>query len=171
MKYPILAAGQRLTALTLQQMTDDYTIKAANTARASTITTSPDPELSAIALTVGTFFIEFNGLMTGVGGASVGGFQNVWTFTGVATGQRSTMGMGFGSTTGNTGTIMRTSGASIASTGQTYGVGANTTAMRETAIVTVTTAGNLSIDWAQGASNATATTLLAGSYLKYKQIG
>lgn len=169
-RYPSLFAGQKLTAALLQSMIEDWTIKAGTSTRTSTVTVTPDAELTAIALPLGTHYVEFRGLMAGAVGAATGGFQCVWNFTGTASGFRTTLGMAAGSATASTGTIMRTSSANLTSTGQTYGTYTGQLHIIETAIVTVSVAGNLSIDWAQGVSNATATTLAPGSYVKWKQV-
>lgn len=169
-KFPSLFAGSKLTASVMQSMIDDYTVKASTSTRTSTATVTPDAELQGIALPLGTHYVEFSGVMTGAAGAFTGGFQCVWNFTGTASGFRTTLGMSAGSATSSTNTTMRISSANLNSTGQTYGTFTGNLHLRETAIVTVSVAGNLSIDWAQGASNATSTQLLPGSYVKWKQI-
>jgi hypothetical protein len=170
-EYPEWYAGNRITAGRLREMLPSYTVKAGTTSRASTTAQTADPELSGIALAAGMFEIKVRYIATGVGSASAGGLATSWGFTGTATGNRNgPSGPGFTSTNSGAAENLRSNSASMGLSTQFYYLATTSTSIVEEGLVTVTVAGNFSVNWAQAASNATATNLLAGSYVKIKQI-
>lgn len=169
-KYPVFYAGQRLTAALLAETIPDITIKTATTSRTSTTVQTADPELSGIALGVGIWEVKVRYIATGVGSASAGGLATSWGFTGTATGVRNPVGPGFTSTNSGAAENLRANGASMGLSTQFYYTATTSTSIMEEGLVTVSVAGNLSVNWAQAASNATATNLLAGSWVSVRQV-
>ena len=170
MEYPDWRAGNRITAARLRSMVPSYTTKGSTTARPSTTAQTADPELSGITLDVGTYEVKVRYIATGVGSASAGGLATSWGFTGTATGNRNPTGPGFTSTNSGAAENLRTNSASMGLASQFYYVATTSTSIVEEGLITVTVSGDFSVNWAQAASNATPTNLLAGSYVKIKQV-
>lgn len=168
--YPVFYSGQRLTALLLTDSLPNYVVKPGTTSRTSTTAQTADPDLAGIALEVGTYEVKVRYIATGVGSASAGGLATSWGFTGTASAVRGSTGPGFSSTNSGAAENLRTNGASMGLTTQFYFVATTSTTIFEEGIVTVSVAGDFSVNWAQAASNATSTSLLSGSYVKYKRI-
>jgi hypothetical protein len=151
-----------------------YVVKANATARTSTITLAADSGtgqvLAGIPLEVGTYEIELVALFTTA--ATAAGFQTRWAFSGTVNGTssyRACVGPADPATSiqanslGNFVTVQLTGQSanyfrdSAAAYGSVREIAAN---------VVVTVAGNLSLNWAQAVSNASATTLREGSYFR-----
>jgi hypothetical protein len=170
MPYPDILAGAEVTADDYAAMVPTYVIKETTTSRSSTVAHAPDLELDGIALAVGTYEIKVRYIATGVGSASAGGLSTLWGFTGTATANRNATGPGFTSTNSGTAETLRSNSASMGLTSQNYYVATTSTAILEEGLVIVTVAGDFSVDWAQGASNATSTNLLPGTYVKITRV-
>lgn len=172
--HPVFYAGQRLTAALLDQSLWDVTVKPGATSKANN-TLADDPDLAGIALPVGTHEIEaqYNFQLASTPASSVAvGLKIAWTFSGTATGTRN--GMGISSTNASTdtsATMMKIIGGAI-TTSQAYGINATFfQPVREWARVTVSVAGNLTVQWAQNVTAAgNSLTLGAGSYIKWRQV-
>lgn len=161
---------QRVTADVLNATTPVVIQKAASSPSVvSSTTLVNDGELVNIALGIGMWDIQFMIYATSASGS---GMSTAWTFSGTASGFRSCMGPAAAATTGPTTTLGRFSihgfGTTVA-----YGVASTSTFSRieERSMFTVTAAGNLSFQYAQSTSSATATQIQAGSYVTYRQIG
>lgn len=170
--------GQRLTADLLNANVYDFFpvsySKAGPTARTSTTTYADDPELQGIPLSVGTWEIEFTGFWT----CSTTNTQRIktqWGFTGTWTPTfRSCIGAGSTNVT-SPGAIETATFSAYVTDSQDAIYSQNSGAVygtfRELARnVAVSTAGNLSLKWAQFASSANATTLQATSGFTVRKI-
>jgi hypothetical protein len=128
-------------------------------------TTLQDDDDITWALTVGSWRIELFALVSGVVGGDV---KIGWTWSGTDAGNacRACIGPGVSSTDVTDGTT-KSSGHGLTS-GVVYGTSATGNAyVHEDISLTVTVAGTLQLQWAQGTSSASATTFLTGtkSYL------
>lgn len=170
---PGFAVFQRVTADLLNATTPTLIQKATSLpAVVSSTTLVNDSELAGIALGIGVWDVQFMIYATADTSTTLGDIKTAWTFSGTASGFRSCLGPAVGSVTQPTTTLMRTSihgfGTSV-----TYGINATGTFSRieERSMFTVTAAGNLNFQYAQDTSSTTATTVQAGSYMTYRQIG
>lgn len=169
--------GQRLTADLLNANVYDFFpvsySKAAPTARLSTTTYADDPELQGIPLSVGTWEIEFTGFWTQA--STTPKIKTQWGFTGTWVSTfRACTGAGSAQIGGPETVSDSTFRAYVTdtqdaiysqSTSVAYGV------FRELARnVTVTTAGNLSLKWAQNVSTASNVTLQSTSGFTVRKI-
>lgn len=170
MPFPEILAGEEILADDLALMVPTYVVKTSTTSRSSTVVQSADPELDGIPLAVGMYEIKVRYIATGVGSASAGGLATSWTCTGTATGNRNATGPGFTSTNSGAAETLRTNSASMGLGSQYYYLAATSTSIVEEGIVTVTVAGDFSVDWGQAASHATSTNLLPGSYVKITRL-
>lgn len=153
------AAGQRLTAGGLRAALGLSASKGADTARASTVTLTADPDLtvavSANAVYVVKFSLLYKGAATGTGDFKFGfAVPPGATFAGGFLGIANPLGVTVGPVTAS-------------STLVSYGNGTANPLWCEVnaTLVTSGTAGSLTLTWAQNTSIATATTLMAGSSL------
>jgi hypothetical protein len=136
--------------------------KANLTARASTVTYANDPDLVLIPLEVGTFEIELVMFFT-LTTVNTQKIKTRWSFTGSWDNSlRACAGPGLANVGAPSAVTEVQSGAYRAddqdaiydiALGGSYGM------VREKATITVTTAGNLALSWAQSVSNAGATTV------------
>lgn len=172
-RYPNTDVGEEGTADLLTAMLDDITVKAGSLGRPSTTTAANDDELVNIAMTPGTWYIECLYYVTGetAGGSD---FKVQWAFTGTTTGTpiRSIEGPVSSSTAAANAITTTVASRVNYTTANTYGLGGTLSFVIHeycTSFV-VATAGNFSVQWAQGTSHATATTLQAGSMVKMRQI-
>lgn len=143
--------------------------KSADTARSSTVTATPDPHLSVAVQANATYMIEgyiiYNANTTGDFGMQFG------TPAG-ATGNWNAIAWGRGATAsiGTDGFTVRTNDNTI-NQNRTYG-GDTTdiTAHVRGLVITSGTAGNVTVDWAQAASDPGATTLRTNSHIMLTRV-
>lgn len=167
--YP---AGHKLTAaelaaiITAVQGLSTTVVKTADESVTSSIVLQDDNELLFTAAANATYevwaFLHYIGVNAGgilkIGWAGPASATFDWTASGLATGAIAT--------TGN----LDASYLSLAST-ITLGGGANDVVARPSGLlVTSATSGTFKLQWAQGTSSATATTVKAGSFLAYRRI-
>lgn len=143
--------------------------KTADTARASTITATADPHLVCAMQANATYTIDayiiYNANTAGDFGMQFGtpaGATGNWNAI--------AWGRGAGASVGVDGFTVRTNDNTI-NQNRTYG-GDTTdiTAHVKGIVITAGTAGNLTVDWAQAASDAGATTLRTNSYLRIVRV-
>lgn len=170
-QYPTILAGQRITSSLLNSMLWVEVWKTANTDRQSTTTFADDPDLTVTLDANATYRVE---MFLHFAALDVARFKTSWTVPSGATGNRSAVGP-------DQGTIL--SGTSSGGQGR-WGVHAFTTSCtygtrdsatnqcfaQEEATVVTSSAGTLALQWAQATSNATATRLAAGSYMRVRRI-
>lgn len=179
-RYPQLFAGQRLTASLLNSMVPIVVTKAATNSITSNATLTLDPELSGIALSVGTWSIEVILLASAASNsATIGNLKVAWSFSGALANSpvRITSGPADTNTAipGRATPINVASNGSLAS-GQAYGLAVSSSAAyaritEECYEFQVSSAGNFGILVAQNTSAAVATNVRTGSTLILRQVG
>lgn len=171
-RYPLLTAGQRLTAAVLSELIPDKIVKAASTDRAATTTLADDPELQGLTLAAGTYEIHVLLLATSL--SSAPDIKTTWEFTGTWTVPvRALNGPGTTATGGATANTEWRADGQAANSAAAYALAATSdySVIREEAHdVVVTVAGDLSVQWAQQTSDGTATSVKPGSYLSARRI-
>lgn len=166
-KYPAIYAGQRATADLLNSMLTDVAVKTSSTSRASTTTISADPELSLSVEASAEYIFECYWRVSGVAAGGIDIQVSVPTGTTGSyspaarlaadqsdSGTRSSTRVSF-----NVETEYATPSTSAAQILQGYG-----------RVIVGSTAGTLSIDWAQNASNVTATVFESDSWIRLTRI-
>lgn len=167
-RYPVLYAGQRLTAPLLSSIIPDRIWKVTNEDRASTTTLAADSDLTTTLEANASYHVLFYIHYAAV---SAAGFQTDWTVPSGATAGRSALGAG--STQVSSDNVPGRFGVHTYSTATEYGDRASATNQMiaiEEAVVFTTSAGTLALRWAQATSNATATRVGAGSYMEIKRL-
>lgn len=173
-KYPAWAVGTDVSATNLALMIPDITVKASATPRISTSTLANDPELLNIALGIGTHWVKLM-LFWCTDTSATPDIKTRWVFT---TGTwnnplRKRFGPGSGNTAAPNAVTPLQCGPTAAGSDAIYGTASGTTfynAEEESYNVVVTVAGTLSLQWAQNTSDATNTTVQAGSTFITRQI-
>lgn len=172
------AVGQRLTAAALQDAFDFITpvvyTKPAVESRNTTTTYTDDDDLQGIPLGVGVYDIELVGFFT-LTTTNTQKIKTRWVFSGTWNNPvRSCISTGSGNTAASDAASTSTMhGYNADNQDAIYDVaaGAGYTTFREIALnVTVTAAGNLSMQWAQSASSGNNTNLQAGTSFKVRRI-
>lgn len=179
--YPQPAGGQRLTASLLRSMLPQTVRKTADTSRSATTSRTADPHLAfdAVASAVYTFFgwIKYDGdnaadisLQLTVPSGALGEVMPLGTGNTVVS---STSGPALTTNTASSqGYMVRTETLDV-NTARTYGALSTSTQLGILFTGTVrmsTTAGTVSVDWAQAASSATATTVYTDGWLQFQRI-
>lgn len=173
MKYPAFYSGQRLTALLLDAMQWDKTVKTLATPKTNN-TLANDPELSGVALGVGQWDIRML-IFASTSGSNVPDIKTQWSFTGTWNSPlRMVQGPGITNVGGSDALTPIKFRATATNADSPYGLADSTayTAIQEycsTAVVTV--AGNLALNWAQNTTTGgTPTNVQPGSYIEVRQI-
>ena len=174
-RYPVIYAGQRLTGTLISSIIPDIITKNTTLTRASTTTLTDDPDLvaslEASAFYHVIFYIHYAAL-------DVSQLQTAWTVPASASGVRSASGAAWTLAGGAATAAAADGGYSRA------GVHGYTTAVRygtrnsasnqcvavEESFVSTSSAGTLALQWAQGVSNASPTSLSAGSSLHVRRL-
>lgn len=168
--YPQLVAGQRITADLLTSMQPVNLWKAGTTNRSATTTLVDDPDLTVplVANAVYRVVVYLHYAAT-----NTAAFKTQWTVPSGATGNRSAVGPDQGVTLGSSSGGQGRFGVHAFNTAVIYGTRNSTTlqcvALEEGTIFT-TSAGTLAIQWAQGTSDASVTSLSAGSSLHLQRL-
>lgn len=173
-KFPVLFAGQRFTATLAGQMEPDYYVKNSNTSRASTTTATDDPDLIIPVLAGEVCLCEFYVKYLSPAITTPPLLKSQW---GLPTGTSANRNVqGAGSTSNDSGGDNMTThwGVHGNTTGESYGWRSTTGAslwLYEWSVVTVgATAGNVSFQWAQSASNTNAVQVTAGSFARHTRL-
>lgn len=174
--YPTLLAGQRLTASLLRSMQVQSLRKTADTSRSATTTLTADPHLQMDVVAGGVYtvwgWLKYDALAAAdivVGFSFPTGTLGEWT--GIGGGITVTSATGGGGTQQDAvstwGYNVRLETTDLVNTRNYGGLGVgNTLTVQVNATFRIgATAGTLALTWAQGASNATATTLYTDSWL------
>lgn len=169
-QYPNLSIGG-FTAATIQAFAPDIYVKQTNgPSRTSTTTQTNDAELAGIALAIGTYKVDV--LLFAVG--TTGDLSTSWGFTGTMSGIRRCYGPGPATELqSRTDAPMQLTGFQLASV-CSYGLNDATTpaVIQESSYnVNVTVAGSFAVRWSQQTSDATATSIQAGSAVEIRRIG
>ncbi|HEX2656703.1 MAG TPA: hypothetical protein VHU40_00460 [Polyangia bacterium] len=168
-QYPVITGGQRIASTLLKGMFWHEMWKTANLDRASTTTLADDPDLTVSLDASATYRVEMYLHYAAIDAAK---FQTAWTVPSGATGNRTAVGAGSAATDATAATTSRF-GVHGFATAITYGTRSSATNQclaSEAATVFTSSAGTLALQWAQASSNATATRLGAGSYMRVRRI-
>jgi hypothetical protein len=167
-KYPLLFAGQRLTAGLLAKAQTDNVIKTSDTSRTNA-TFAADPDLQISLEGSATYYIEILLVITAAPSYDI---KTQWTLPTGASGNRRVEGPASGATDANADNIDTRWGVHGGTTPINYGArgsaGSPTVVgsqfhVRETGVIVTTDPGVLTLDWAQNFSNAAATTVYTRS--------
>jgi hypothetical protein len=152
---------------------DRFAYKTADESLTSSTTLQDDDHL-LVPLAVGTYVVQ---AAYRVSGAAAGDVKIGWAFSGTATGYREGVGPSVATADVLAAAVAQPVRAATAGTGSDfatavpYGVdGTNYSAVLESAVMVVTVAGTLKVQWAQNASSATATIVRQGSSLWARRV-
>lgn len=167
--YPAIAAGQRITGSLLTSMLPNVVLKQADEPLVSTTALQNDDELFAAVAANATYILDghlaYSGeIFTAPGPADL---KVDWTVPTGAVMRWSRVA--YPSNAANSVDSVETDNSTIRVLG-TYGSTTTVTAGVRGRIITGSTAGTLQLRWAQNASNATATTMKAGSWIRLVRI-
>jgi hypothetical protein len=163
-RYPTVYAGQRITGTLLQSMLPEFVHKVTSEDRAATTTLTADSDLQIALEANAVYHVE---MYIHYAAASAAGFKTDWSVPSGATGNR--WSLGAGSTQVSSDNVSGRWGVHTFVTACEYGDRASATnqlGALEQAVVTTTNAGTLALRWAQATSDATATRVAAGSYMR-----
>ncbi|MBA4865905.1 hypothetical protein H1V43_32090 [Streptomyces sp. PSKA54] len=165
-KYPSTPAGSRITGNLLQSMLPDIVYKNTNEDRSSTTTLTADSELTVALEANSVYLID---MQIHYATMSVAGFKTDWSVPSGTTGNRSALGAGSNGVNSTADNIDGRFGVHNYPTVVIYGDRDSSTAqlvaIERSILTTSTTAGNLTLRWAQETSNAAATRVGAGSFI------
>jgi len=172
--WPQIAAGQRITTALLSGLTYNYAIKESSQTVTSSITPVNDTDLF-FPIEAGAQY-EFDAILRW-SGLQVAGLRTAWTAPTGTSFNRLLGGPGSSNaiqTDANTTEMRWVIHGHSTQAGMTNP--RNSTALHvwslETAILTAgSTAGNVQLQWAQLATNATGTVMQPSSYIRYRRIG
>lgn len=170
--YPAIAAGDDITADLLSSMLPRMIVKPAATARISTGTVTDDPDLSMQVEANAVYIVEFHIYYASIDAAKI---KTQWTVPAGVTGNRAVQGPGSTANQANMDNVSMRSGVHLYNTAVTYGTrdsAVNQAFFYEESMLTTSGAGGtLALQWAQGASTATNTTVANGSWMRVTRVG
>lgn len=172
MTYPVPAVGTRLTADFLTSMLEITVRKAGSTSRASTTVVTADPELLLAVEANAIYSVKIGIMYTALTAVSNGGIS--LTLTGPVGATGDFVASGKDTTTVTAGNNFdQTLYVALTSNVKFGGIVGNaTTATSFDGTLSIgATSGSFTFTWAQAVSSATATVLLAGSFMQIKRIG
>lgn len=174
-KFPAWLVGKDVSATNLDAGIPNIVVKASANTMTSTTTLTNDSELSGISLAVGTWEIYMKLFANGVTG---GRLKTAWAFTGTLsnTPVRSISGPGSANAAGPLAVTPSIIAGLAYNTATDYGLNTLTNPPyylieEECEQFVVSVAGNFSLQAAQTASSASATTIWPQSWVKLRQIG
>lgn len=170
-RYPALYAGQRFTAEVASSMLPLFAAKSGSTDRTSTTAVTADPELQVELEASAEYEFSF---MLRIGGNQTGRIDIQMTTPAGATGSYSCTRL-VSTATADSGdaTEVRSStriSYNVETTFSPISTSAHQVLIGTGRVITSSTAGTFSIDWAQNVSNATATTMHSDSFIKFTRI-
>jgi hypothetical protein len=172
-KYPNWAVGLDVSAANLALGIPNIVTKSAAQSRSGTATLADDSELVNISLAVGTHWVRLL-LLAYADTSATPDIKTAWTFSGTWNNPgRARVGPGGGNTASPSAITPLLMGVTAAGTSGNYGFASGTTPYvitEESFNVVVTVAGNLALQWAQNTSDASNTTVAAGSTFITRQI-
>lgn len=159
--FPTFYAGQKLTAALMASTQPQSVVKTADESVTSSTTLQDDNHLFLVLEASATYIVEGGLYYDGVFNA--GNLKLTWSLPASATIYWSPNAPATGGAAAFASQAVTTGNLSIG----TYGTGGSkTTASISALVATAGTAGNMQLRWAQDASNATATTIYAKSWLR-----
>lgn len=166
-QYPVLYAGQRFTAAVAASMLPLDAAKTASTSRASTTTTSADPDLQITVAASAEYVLEAYIRYSGFNG---GDLKFRFTAPGTPNGSAGARTMELADTAAtDASSALRLPFNADKSIGCISTTTAQVIQFRGR-LITSSTAGTFSFDWAQDTSNATATIIEADSWMSLRRI-
>lgn len=169
--YPDVQVGDLVTADLLDSMQPVYVAKGSDEARTSTTTLADDAELIITLAASATYYVQME---VGCSADAAGDIKTAWNLSaGIdTTGGRRVEGPGSTSNDANSDNVTTRWGIHGFTTSITYGArtGAAGMHIRETAYVTTSTGGTITLQWAQATSSLTATTVSARSFIRAERI-
>ncbi|MFD5682205.1 hypothetical protein [Streptomyces bacillaris] len=170
-QYPLILPGLDISAELLNAMHPTFAFKPNHTDRASTTTFTADPDLVLPLAGSAVYRVE---AWLNYGAGSTGDFKTSWQVPSGATGNRGVLGPGSTASDGGADNITARFGVHNFGTTVNYNGVRNSTGNMafalETATIWTTSAGDISLLWAQNTSDATATRLGAGSYMTARRL-
>lgn len=174
MPFPVFKAGQRLKASQLRDMQSTYVIKAANESVASSTVLQDDDELKIALAASAQYHVRLK-VMFDTNASATPDIKTDWTIpTGATlTSLKWVLGPAAASATRDDTNVRQ--GAHGHSTVVAYGSGETTADLwiniEEEFIIDTVGAGTLQFRWAQQTSNATATEIRSGSFIRAERLG
>lgn len=162
-QYPVITAGQRVTADLLTSMLPNIMVKSVSEDRSSTTTLADDSELTVELEAGAVYLVEMHILYAA---QTVAGFRTAWTVPSGATGVRTSISAGSAQSQLNADNISGRWGVHNFTTATNHGERNDSTNLLwllERAVVTTSSAGTLALQWCQVTSNAAATRVAVGS--------
>lgn len=174
-KFPPWGVGTDVNAANLANDVPNIVVKASTNSIVSNVTLANDGELVNIALEIGTWEIDLEVLASSLAGAGLANVKTAWAFTGTLTGtpNRTCIGPAGSSVAAPTALTVIQMQAGAWNASNTYGLGSTAVnaVIKETCRnFVVATAGNFSIQFAQGTSAVTATIIAVGTNVKCRRI-
>jgi hypothetical protein len=146
--------------------------KAASTARASTVTLAADPDLSYAIPFAGTYRVELDLQWIAAVAGAAPGLQFELNFSGTLNGSAgNTLAVAGLYDNTNTTNAQSSITLNVPATGISLGMTVGQNTIRIAGTIQVTSAGTLSLQWAQNSSSANAVTLSQGSAMAVTQVG
>lgn len=171
-KYPVWFVGLSQSAANFALGLPDIYVKASAESITADATLSDDAELAGIPLAVGTHWVKCIYFVTAA--SATPDVKTGWAFTGTWSNPvRGCLGPGSANTGAATAVTDVTMRGYPANSAANYGLpssGAYNLIHEEAFNVTVTVAGNFSVQWAQNTSDAAAVVMREGSAVLTKQI-
>ena len=162
--FPAISAGTDISAGLLTSMLPMYAYKAADQSVVSSTTLVNDNAL-VLPLSVASAAYEFKCFLTYEGANNAGFMKWIWVPPSGTTMRYAAI---FSNTSGVT--TLAASTESTTLVGNTAGAGFLEEAIMKGTVLVSSTTGTLQLEWAQNASNATATIVHAQSYMKLTRI-
>lgn len=165
-QYPTIAAGDRVVTSTLTALENQYILKGTTTPITNN-TLVDDPDLTFAVVANGVYFIEFGIYYNGLSAANI---TTQWDTPSGSSGLRNVIGPGSTAVDANADNISGRFGVHGFGTSVTYSCarnGSNQQWAYESCVVSVgSTAGSVTLKWAQATTNATATNVTANSWAR-----
>lgn len=173
-QYPVVGGGTEVNDQFLSDMIDNYVIKNADATPRTNSTIAADPDLTFSVVANAVYAVQFHIRWAGLQAA---GLRTSWTVPTGTTGNKDCAGPGSANVVqadANT-TEMRWAVHGY-STVVLYTNPRNSVSLQtfcdEYALLSVgSTAGSVTLNWAQNVTNATGTLVVATSYVKYRRVG
>jgi hypothetical protein len=167
--YPPIGGGDDITADLLMSMLPRIIVKSTATTRSNTTTFSDDPEMSMTLSANATYFVEFFLYYSAIDAEK---FATKWTVPSGVTGNRSTLGPGSSANQANMDNVSMRSGVHAFTTTGLYGTrnSSNQAFAYETGVLVTTSSGTVALQWTQGTSGSTGTTLYNTSFMRVTRL-
>lgn len=173
-QYPVLGGGTRVDDQFLSDLIDNYVIKPADATPVVNQTLVNDADLTFPVLANAVYDVTFNVRWAGLQAA---GLRIAWSVPAGTTGNRECYGPGPNNVvnSGSDTTSMRWAvvpyATAVLYTNPRDSVSSQVFTIESTILSVGSTAGSVTLQWAQKTTNATGSLVNASSYVKYRRIG